>query len=60
MRFPWNRRADRERDAREEAEERLAEVRRDWHRVNQAVAETRREAQLNHFTATITTIFSGQ
>ena len=60
MRMPWTRRAERERDAREDAEKRLAEVKADWPRVKHQTATARQQMELNGWTRTITVIFSGR
>lgn len=57
MRFPWQRRADRERKKREAAEHRLAGVVGQWPEVHAAVAPLRRERNLNGWTDTIVSIF---
>jgi hypothetical protein len=60
MRFPWKRRADLAHVERVEAEHRLEEVQADWSKVNAEVAVTHRERELNGWTATVMTLFSGR
>lgn len=59
MRMPWTRRADEAAKERKAAEQRLEQARKDWSRINREVAVTREEKQLNGWTATVTSIFSG-
>lgn len=60
MRLPWTRRGDDARDDRVKAELKLQQVRADWPRINQEVAVTRRERELNGWTRTVQTLFSGR
>ena len=59
MKFPWNQRADRAHVDRLAAERRLKKVRGDWPKVHAEVAGIRRQREINGWTATITTLFSG-
>ena len=59
MRMPWTRRADQEKEARQEAEQRLDDVKADWPKIHAEVAVTRREVELNGWTRAVTVIFSG-
>ena len=59
MRMPWTRRAEHERQAREHAEKRLADVKADWPAVEHQTATAQRQMELNGWTRTIQTIFSG-
>lgn len=58
--FPWNRRADDEREKRIEAERRLAAVEADWEPVRRHRAAVHREIVLNDWTRTAKTIFGGR
>jgi hypothetical protein len=59
MKFPWDRREQQARQDRMNAEERLDQARADWPQVNAEVAVTRHERELNGWTATVETLFSG-
>lgn len=59
MKFPWDRRAQQAHTDRINAEERLDQARADWPQVNAEVAVTRHEREMNGWTATVETLFSG-
>lgn len=58
MRFPWQRRADEERDHRMAAEERLAAARADWAVVHAHADELRHEKYLNGWTGIVDALFA--
>lgn len=57
--FPWKRRAEQAHAERLVAEQQLEEVRADWPKVNAEAAVTRKEREMNSFTAHVMTLFSG-
>jgi hypothetical protein len=60
MKFPWQRRAERAEADAEKAQERLSDVEADWRRVRDTVDTTREERDLNGWTATVESLFSGR
>ena len=60
MKFPWTHRAQQAHDDRINAEQRLQQARADWPQVNSEVAVTRHERELNGWTATVESLFSGR
>jgi hypothetical protein len=60
MRFPWQRRADEAQADTTQAKDRLRDVRADWTRVRATVETTRRERELNGWTASVQSLFSGR
>lgn len=67
MRFPWHRRGDaaeaeleHARAETEQAKKRLRDVEADWQRVRATVETTRRERELNGWTASVQSLFSGR
>lgn len=60
MRFPWQRRADRLEADTARARKRLYDVKSDWTRVRATVETTRRERELNGWTASVQSLFSGR
>lgn len=58
MRFPWQRRADVEKDHRLAAEQQLAEARSDWVTVHTHVNQLRREQAMNGWTGIVATLFA--
>jgi hypothetical protein len=62
MKWPWARdqRHEDDQQALEEAQERLAEVRGQWPRVEAAVEAMRQHRQRNHFAENIHLIYTGR
>ena len=60
MRLPWQRRADRLKADTAQAKKRLHDVRADWAHVRATVDATKRERQMNGWTATFEVLFSGR
>ena len=59
MKWPWVRRAEAAESEAAEAERRLEETHRQWPEVRAIAGETRYHRELNGWTATVKTIFSG-
>lgn len=60
MRFPWQRRADRLAHDTARAKKRLHDVESDWTRVRRTIETTRRERELNGWTRSVQSLFSGR
>lgn len=60
MKLPWKRRAEQAHARRLAAEERLHDVQADWPKVDAETAIAHRERDLNGWTATVLTLFSGR
>jgi len=60
FKFPWTKRADRDREARIEAEKKLTRVELDWERLVEPVVSTiKQEDSLNHWTESLRRIYIG-
>lgn len=60
FKFPWTKRADRDREARIEAEEKLTRVQSDWERLVEPVVNTiKQEDTLNNWTENLRRIYIG-
>ena len=60
FKFPWTKRADRDREARIEAEEKLTLVESDWEDlVRPVVSKIRQEDSLNNWTENLKRIYIG-
>lgn len=60
MKMPWTKRAEKERELRENAELRAEEIEKDWAQIRRHRRSIDREVELNDWTGTAIALFSGK